>query len=101
MAMAVMIHTSRPISAASRACGCAAGVTWAARRGRLAPLRLLDAEVAHHVVELLARDALRGILRRGHPAGAPGALGGGDVDRPALGRHRIGRHRAERLDDPA
>ena len=52
-------------------------------RGRAGARRLallLDAEVAHHRVELALRD-LRRILRRGDRAAAAARLGRGDVDR--------------------
>src|SRR5215212_9304443 len=63
IAMPIMAQTSMDISAASRACGLALGLAL-----------LLDAEVADHRVELVARDLAR-VLRGGDGPAAAARLG--------------------------
>src|SRR4051794_13679308 len=70
--------------------GAAAAGGAAARGGRGGGLALLvNAEVAHHRVELVARD-LRRILRGRDAAAAAAPLRRRDVDRGAPDRHRVG-----------
>src|SRR4051812_35419523 len=72
----------------------------AGRSGR--GLRLvLDPEVAHHLVVLIPRDALRRVGGLRETFAAAAALLGCDVDRRAGHRHGVGRDlAAERVADP-
>src|SRR5215216_1166846 len=81
----------------ARAGAAATGGTAGARGGGgLALLRLLDPEVAHHLLELVPRDALRRVGRLREAVAAARVLRR-DVDRRAGGRDRVRRQLAAEL----